>query len=75
MKFPFFNQFNGSNVKKENEINYWDTNPVEDYFNICFGSDALSNKDSLSSEWRITNINKDFTVRLLKKRNIDSKNK
>jgi hypothetical protein len=64
MKFPFFNQFNGSNVKKENEINYWDSNPVEDYFNSFFGSGALSNKDSLSSEWRITNINKDFTVRL-----------
>ena len=65
MKFPFFNQLNGSILKKENEINYWNSGPIEEYFNNCFSSDTKSNKDAKSSEWRITDINKDYTVGLL----------
>jgi hypothetical protein len=63
MKFPFFNQSNIT--KKENEFNYWSLSPIEEYFKSCFSNIDKSTMDSISSEWRITDINKDYTVTIL----------
>jgi hypothetical protein len=60
MKFPFFNQSNIT--KKENELNYWSLSPIEEYFKSCFSNIDKSAMDSISSEWRITDINKDYAV-------------
>ena len=57
MKYPFFNQINS---KHSDDINYWNLNPIEDYFKSCFSE--KQHVDSNSSEWRITDINKDYLV-------------
>ena len=63
MKFPFFNQSNIT--KKENELNYWSLSPIEEYFKSFFSNIDTLTMDSISSEWRITDINKDYAVTIL----------
>ena len=63
MKFPFFNKLNNFS-KIENEINYWDMTPVEDYFVSCFGEKL--NSESSGSEWRLTYVNNEYNVILVK---------